>query len=184
MPRSRPTHSILPSFLACLVRVCLFVCLPVCLSVFRSHSAADQAQVQQHVSQLHACVAFCADEVTSTHWIEMGGWGQVCKGGAGASCPVVPPFPSRLSHTPRFVFRHQVSCRRVQIMRYFGEEFDARACKGTCDNCRDPRPVETLDLTDLARDTLRCVPALPACLPCLPACLPETDRSLAVICVH
>lgn len=42
-------------------------------------------------------------------------------------------------------------------MQYFGERFDKGGCRGTCDNCRDPRPLETIDLTDLARDTIRCV---------------------------
>jgi hypothetical protein len=30
---------------------------------FRAYSAADQAQVRQHVDQLYACVGFCANEV-------------------------------------------------------------------------------------------------------------------------
>ncbi len=57
--------------------------------------------------------------------------------------------------TDQHITQLQVDCRRVQIMQYFGERFDKAACKGTCDNCRDSRPTETLDLTALARDAIR-----------------------------
>lgn len=53
----------------------------------------------------------------------------------------------------------------MQILRYFGESFDAKkGCKGTCDNCRDTRPTETLDLTALAQDTIRWVVRCRVCL--------------------
>jgi bloom syndrome protein len=57
-----------------------------------------------------------------------------------------------------------VDCRRVLIMQYFGEAFDKGRCKGTCDNCRDARPLETIDLTALARDTIRCVVVTLVCV--------------------
>lgn len=51
-------------------------------------------------------------------------------------------------------------CRRVQILSYFNEKFDAEDCDNGCDNCTSGARFETVDLTDKARDALRLVKAL------------------------
>src|SRR5207248_3912325 len=45
-------------------------------------------------------------------------------------------------------------CRRVTLLRYFGEEYEKSSCEG-CDNCLTPR--ETFDGTILAQKFLSCV---------------------------
>eukprot|EP00866_Antonospora_locustae_P002177 jgi/Antlo1/2177/1315 len=47
-------------------------------------------------------------------------------------------------------------CRRVFLMRHFGECFEREQCKGTCDNCSG---VET-DCTDVAKELVECVDEL------------------------
>ena len=54
------------------------------------------------------------------------------------------------------------TCRRVEILRYFGEKFDASFCKGGCDNCRSGRinvSVEMQDFTTYAVAVLEIVKA-------------------------
>ena len=54
------------------------------------------------------------------------------------------------------------SCRRVQILQYFGERFDAAQCNDTCDNCRAGRHNNTAqkkDFTDAALAILKAVRA-------------------------
>jgi bloom syndrome protein len=50
----------------------------------------------------------------------------------------------------------KVKCRRVMLLKYFGEEFDAARCKGGCDNCQHSsggtREVVTVDYTQHARN--------------------------------
>ncbi|KAF6842336.1 RecQ family ATP-dependent DNA helicase [Colletotrichum musicola] len=41
-------------------------------------------------------------------------------------------------------------CRRVEILRYFGEVFNADDCNKTCDNCRAGAVFEQQDFSDLA----------------------------------
>jgi len=41
-------------------------------------------------------------------------------------------------------------CRRVQVLQYFGETFDAANCHQQCDNCRSGLKFHALDVTDLA----------------------------------
>jgi hypothetical protein len=46
---------------------------------------------------------------------------------------------------------NEVDCRRTLQLAHFGENFDARLCKGTCDNCaRGSTFVET-DVTEAAK---------------------------------
>jgi bloom syndrome protein len=54
------------------------------------------------------------------------------------------------------------TCRRVQILQYFGERFDAAQCNDTCDNCRAGRRSGTArkqDFTDSAMAILKAVRA-------------------------
>lgn len=58
-----------------------------------------------------------------------------------------------------------IECRRVQLLKYFGEKFPADQCQGTCDNCQATRSntkeispglwndisIVTADFTDLAK---------------------------------
>ncbi|KAF5386677.1 hypothetical protein D9615_001741 [Tricholomella constricta] len=48
-------------------------------------------------------------------------------------------------------------CRRVQLLHYFDEKFDKRDCRRGCDNCADPEPLITRDLTKEARDSVQLV---------------------------
>lgn len=41
-------------------------------------------------------------------------------------------------------------CRRVQVLAYFSERFDAADCNGQCDNCNSTSVFEERDLTDYA----------------------------------
>ncbi len=45
---------------------------------------------------------------------------------------------------------NQGSCRRVEVLRYFGETFNKADCHSSCDNCRAGRILETKDYTDVA----------------------------------
>ena len=47
-------------------------------------------------------------------------------------------------------------CRRVQMLSYFAERFDAALCKGTCDNCATRRTTEceSRDVSELGRSAL------------------------------
>jgi len=54
---------------------------------------------------------------------------------------------------------NEVECRRVLLLRYFGEEFSKEACRGTCDNCRRTQNLTMLDVTDHAYAALQIVKA-------------------------
>jgi len=41
-------------------------------------------------------------------------------------------------------------CRRTMQLEFFGEAFDRKKCRGTCDNCREAREVEKRDLSEVA----------------------------------
>ncbi|RYO74838.1 hypothetical protein DL764_010721 [Monosporascus ibericus] len=45
---------------------------------------------------------------------------------------------------------NQSDCRRVEILRYFGESFDRKDCLGTCDNCKAGGTFETKDFSEYA----------------------------------
>lgn len=53
-------------------------------------------------------------------------------------------------------------CRRVEVLRYFGEEFDQAQCNDGCDNCRSGRchgVVEVMDFSDVAVAALNIIKA-------------------------
>lgn len=45
-------------------------------------------------------------------------------------------------------------CRRVQILRFFGEEFESHNCHKLCDNCANEQPLSEKDMTSEANDIL------------------------------
>jgi len=53
-----------------------------------------------------------------------------------------------------------VHCRRFKLLRHFGENFDAKKCKGTCDNCKAKCRVKQMDCTKYARAIVSAVQTL------------------------
>ncbi|KAH9888224.1 hypothetical protein F4778DRAFT_755461 [Xylariomycetidae sp. FL2044] len=45
---------------------------------------------------------------------------------------------------------NQSDCRRVEILRYFGETFSVEGCRARCDNCRSKDRLEQKDVTKYA----------------------------------
>jgi bloom syndrome protein len=45
---------------------------------------------------------------------------------------------------------NQSDCRRVEILRYFGEAFEKAECRSSCDNCKANGVFEMKDFTDIA----------------------------------
>ena len=45
-------------------------------------------------------------------------------------------------------------CRRVQVLRYFNENFDAEECEGKCDNCCSGSNFQSIDFTDYAQQAV------------------------------
>ncbi|KAG0634396.1 P-loop containing nucleoside triphosphate hydrolase protein [Tuber brumale] len=52
---------------------------------------------------------------------------------------------------------NKAECRRVQVLRYFGEKFPEQECRGGCDNCASGIEYETQDVSDYARAALEIV---------------------------
>jgi bloom syndrome protein len=52
---------------------------------------------------------------------------------------------------------NQSDCRRVEILRYFGETFTKAQCNATCDNCRSKDSFELKDFTNYALAVLEIV---------------------------
>ncbi|ODQ50029.1 ATP-dependent DNA helicase, partial [Saitoella complicata NRRL Y-17804] len=55
---------------------------------------------------------------------------------------------------------NKTDCRRKQVLAYFGETFDAKECRRTCDNCREGSKFTERDVTDLAKSALSIVQAV------------------------
>lgn len=49
---------------------------------------------------------------------------------------------------------NRIDCRRTLILHYFGEVFDRRDCRKTCDNCESSQEIVTKDFTEAAKDLL------------------------------
>ncbi|OBR15452.1 RecQ family ATP-dependent DNA helicase [Colletotrichum higginsianum IMI 349063] len=49
------------------------------------------------------------------------------------------------------------NCRRVEILRYFGEVFNSDDCEKTCDNCRAGAVFEQHDFSELANAAIRTI---------------------------
>ena len=48
-------------------------------------------------------------------------------------------------------------CRRVEVLSYFGEDFDKADCNKTCDNCRNGATSEQRDYTEVAKAIIEAV---------------------------
>ncbi|KUL88828.1 hypothetical protein ZTR_03477 [Talaromyces verruculosus] len=61
-----------------------------------------------------------------------------------------------LRHVVQFC-ENQSDCRRVQILAYFNESFDACNCNRTCDNCKTDEAFHTIDFSAYARKAIQLV---------------------------
>lgn len=52
---------------------------------------------------------------------------------------------------------NQSDCRRVEILRYFGETFTKEKCAKSCDNCQSDAAFDSQDLTDIAVAALKLI---------------------------
>ena len=52
---------------------------------------------------------------------------------------------------------NKAECRRVQVLRYFGEKFPEAECRRSCDNCASGIEYETQDVSEYARAALEIV---------------------------
>jgi bloom syndrome protein len=53
--------------------------------------------------------------------------------------------------------KNKVDCRRVQVLRYFGERFPEAECHRTCDRCASGVGYESRDVSEYARAALQIV---------------------------
>ncbi|KAF8522149.1 P-loop containing nucleoside triphosphate hydrolase protein [Hysterangium stoloniferum] len=53
--------------------------------------------------------------------------------------------------------QNKIDCRRVQVLGYFGQAFDSKACQKRCDNCLDSSGSSEEDMTEVAVQAIRLV---------------------------
>lgn len=77
--------------------------------------------------------------------------------------PLPPAVVARQEEALRAVilYCNDISqCRRVHILRFFGETFEQKTCKKMCDNCANPMPLEDQDMTAQARSFVSFIQAV------------------------
>lgn len=71
--------------------------------------------------------------------------------------PLTPEGIERQKDAAREVVKYCCNiseCRRVQVLRHFGQDFDQRNCQRGCDNCLDDRQLVTEDVTIIAKNAI------------------------------
>lgn len=53
--------------------------------------------------------------------------------------------------------QNDIDCRRVQVLGYFGQNFDPKDCNKSCNNCLDTKAVIEEDMTDMAIKAIQLV---------------------------
>lgn len=77
--------------------------------------------------------------------------------------PLTPEAIERQKDTAREVIKYcsNISeCRRVQVLRHFGQEFHKRDCQHSCDNCLDDRLPVPEDATVIANNAINVLQAI------------------------
>lgn len=77
--------------------------------------------------------------------------------------PFTPEAIERQKDAAREVVKYCANiseCRRVQILRHFGEDFHERNCQRNCDNCLDGRESVLEDVTVVATSAIDIIQAI------------------------
>lgn len=56
--------------------------------------------------------------------------------------------------------QNSVDCRRVQLLRFFGQNFSPTNCRKRCNNCSISSEVVVEDMTDIAKNAVRLIQSL------------------------
>ena len=74
--------------------------------------------------------------------------------------PLTPEAIERQKDAAREVVKYCCNiseCRRVQVLRHFGQDFDQQSCQRGCDNCLDGRQLVKEDVTIIANNAINIV---------------------------
>lgn len=69
-----------------------------------------------------------------------------------------PEQKERQRENLRLVIQYCINsydCRRLQLLAYFGENFNPVLCKKSCDVCEQSLDLQMVDVTDVALDLLK-----------------------------
>jgi len=88
---------------------------------------------------------------------------QITKDKDDGTVPLTVDDKIRLTDEVRKVMDYCTNisrCRRVQVLRYFGEVFDEKDCHKSCDVCMDDSEVITRDVTSEAIDVIKLISSM------------------------
>jgi|SRR5882762_1677568 len=88
---------------------------------------------------------------------------QIAKDKDDGTIPLTEEDKTRLTEEVKKVMEYCTNisrCRRVQVLRYFNETFDARDCHKGCDVCMDDGEVITRDVTTEAIEAITLVKSM------------------------